>query len=305
MRNASASRVAAALIVVCASSLAYSQQVPWHELPSRGHASLGAFLHPPGLDTAEVGLEAVCYDGAFWPMLRLGRLPEPGGPDVIRVESIHSEDYLRLTSFWHHDPLTSRALPDDPSYASGFSMVMEWGGSLRVRVWFHPDDDPVLYTFGLDAFAAQVTDVPFLRASAAQSRSTWWGYGLHDSTLTSGIDQQVRAEMFCPAEGLPVLGLRFSEELDPGGEYIRVYVGSARPDAGFGFAKTGPGTYVSDSRAAELVLYHLVLHDETIGLQLFGGPRPFLVLEPANLQFLWYRLECAPGPGERDAPGDA
>lgn len=56
--------------------------------------------------------------------------------------------------------------------------------------------------------------------------------------------------------------------------------------------------YHGDGEASLLLLNHLLLRQETIGLQLFGGPRPFLVLEPANLPNLWPHLDCIRQAGE-------
>ncbi len=296
-----ASRVVAALQVRSIAAIALAalvctaaaQQMPWHEIPMRGHVSLSAFVHPPGLAVDAIGLDAVCFQGGFMPMLRLGQPYDSRNLDSIRVEATHSDGYLEGRTLWHYDPATSRAMPDDSQYWSGFAMVMEWGGSLRFRVWFHPDDqDPVLYTFGLDAFKALVDQVPCLKASASQSWATWWAWDIDDRSLMSGFDQQVQAGLFCPAEGPPVMALGFREALDPDADYVLVYIGSANDSARFYFWRVASGVYHADSQAAWLLLDHLVLREETIGLQMIGGPRPFLVLEPANLANLLTKLEC-------------
>lgn len=283
----------AVIVLFATCCFAAAQQMPWHEIPRRGHVSLSAFIHPPGLTPADVGLDAVCFQGGFMPMLRLGWPYDPRSLDSIRVEAIHSDGYLEGRTLWHYDPATSRAMPDAPEYWSGFAMVMEWGGSLRFRVWFHPDDqDSVLYSFGLDSFKALVDQVPCLKASAAQSRSTSWLWDLNRQVMTSGIDQAARAGLYCPSEGCPVMTLSFQAALDPDTDYIGVYIGSADDNALFWFMRAGAGVYQADSQAAGLLLEYMVERQETIGLQMIGGPRPFLVLEPANLWNLYVKLEC-------------
>lgn len=285
-------RVLVVLALLAGVAVAAAQQVPWYAIPGRGYVSLPAYLRPADVEPDMVSLEALCADGGFMPLFRLGKPADPRHIDSIKVEVAHSHDHIRGTGLWHYDPLTSRAIPQGDLW-SGFSIVMEWGGSLRLRVWFHPQDDqPSEYAFDLWPFPSQVEQVPCLRASAAQSRATWWAWDVNDESLVSGSDQLALAALFCPEDGPPLMGLGFREELDPGSDHLSVLIAHDDPDARFDFVRIAAGVYHGDDRAALRLLTHLVMDGETIGLQLTGGPRPFLVLEPANIVFLWQKLDC-------------